>query len=115
MLRKLSGYLRQERILKSGIVFTAHTYRSREDNCAEKLVAVSSPVGHRLDCGAQTTLAQSFILETGSRGGYRGQLTSSVLFSTNVYNCFKNTFEFSAYFKFLYSFEFYILSWKDAM
>lgn len=68
VLRKLSGYLRQEGILKSGIVFTAHTYRSREDNCAEKLVAVSSPVGPRLDCGARETPAQPFPLETRSGG-----------------------------------------------
>lgn len=68
VLRKLSGYLRQEGILKSGIVFTAHTYRSREDNCAEKLVAVSSPAGPRLDCGAQEMPAQSFPREPCSRG-----------------------------------------------
>lgn len=37
MLRKLSGFLRQEGILKSSVVFTAHTYRSREDNCAKKV------------------------------------------------------------------------------
>lgn len=58
MLRKLSGFLRQEGILKSSIVLTAHMYGSREDNCAEQLVVVSLPVGPLRDCGVQKTCSR---------------------------------------------------------
>lgn len=51
VLRNLSGFLRQEGILKSYKVFTAQTYGSRDDNCAKKLVVVSLPFGPLLDCG----------------------------------------------------------------
>lgn len=88
VLRKLSGFFRQEGILKSSIVLTAHTYRSREDNCAKKLVVVSLPVGRLLDRGMQQTLTQPFTGKACGGGGSTGQWTFSVLFSTNVYNCF---------------------------
>ncbi|XP_046939310.1 abl interactor 2 isoform X2 [Lynx rufus] len=46
-------------IKKNDDVLTAHTYRSREDNCAKQLVVVRLPVGPLLDCGVQKTLMKS--------------------------------------------------------
>ncbi|XP_032450362.1 abl interactor 2 isoform X2 [Lynx canadensis] len=75
-------------IKKNDDVLTAHTYRSREDNCAKQLVVVRLPVGPLLDCGGAEDTDEVLHTEDLQQRGIHGS-AFSLLFSTNLCDCFK--------------------------